>query len=62
MYRHLNVNDFLLFYLFTFLPFLIFPCKSFVNYLIYRNFAPDFHKTIVKTIDEARQKQSLPRE
>ena len=35
---------FLLFYLFTFLPFLIFPCKSFVNYLIYRNFAPDFHK------------------
>ena len=44
MYRHLKVNVFLLFYHFTVFPFLIFPCKSFVNYLIYRNFAPDFHK------------------
>ena len=36
--------------------------KNFVNWLICRNFATDFHKTSVKTVDEERQKEFLPRE
>ena len=36
----------MIFYFFTFLLFYLskFLCKSFVNCLIYGNFAPDFHK------------------